>query len=207
MMDDDPDWRVYFNLLKSLYHNHPIRIDIAGTKESIAQIDADLLYRCYHTFYNLRNMVLVVAGGFDPQDVLAAADKILKNAEPITIESKMPDEPESVASSRAEIRLAVSRPLFQIGFKEIPDEEEKRVYGEMCNEILLEMICGEASPLYGKLYKEGLINPSFSTEVMSGQGYLASIFAGESDNPDAVADAIVEEIGPSASGGHLEGCV
>ncbi len=194
MMDDDPDWCVYFGLLRALYHNHPVRIDIAGTRESIAQIDADLLYRCYRTFYNLHNMVLVVAGGFDPKDVLEAADRILKPAEPITIQSQMPEEPDTVAAPRTEARLAVSRPLFQIGFKEIPDPPEARVRGDICSELLLELICGEASPLYGKLYREGLINPSFSTEVMSGQGYLASIFAGESDDPDAVAEAILEEI-------------
>lgn len=37
MYDDDPDWRVYFNLLGALYQEHPIRIDIAGTVESIAR--------------------------------------------------------------------------------------------------------------------------------------------------------------------------
>ena len=45
MYDDNPGWRVMFNLLKGMYHNHPVRIDIAGTVESIAQIDADLLYK------------------------------------------------------------------------------------------------------------------------------------------------------------------
>ena len=45
MYDDDGEWRVQFNLLQALYHNHPVRIDIAGTVESIAEIDDQLLYR------------------------------------------------------------------------------------------------------------------------------------------------------------------
>ena len=65
MYDDDPQWRVMFNLLRAMYHNHPVRVDIAGTVESIAEITPELLYKCYHTFYNLNNMVLCVAGNVD----------------------------------------------------------------------------------------------------------------------------------------------
>ena len=89
MYDDDPGWRVMFNLLESMYQKNSVKVDIAGTVESIAQIDADLLYRCYNTFYNLNNMVLTVAGNFDPQDVIDAADQVLKKAEPIQIECKV----------------------------------------------------------------------------------------------------------------------
>ena len=78
MYDDDPGWRSLFNLLGALYHQNPVKLDIAGTTESIAEISADLLYRCYHTFYSLGNMVLTVAGNFRPEVVLEAADKILK---------------------------------------------------------------------------------------------------------------------------------
>ena len=77
MYDDDGEWRVQFNLLQALYHNHPVRIDIAGTVESIAEIDDQLLYRCYRTFYNLNNMVLCVAGNFDIDAVLRVADRVI----------------------------------------------------------------------------------------------------------------------------------
>ena len=38
MYDDSPDWRLITGLFECLYHSHPIRSDIAGTVESIAQI-------------------------------------------------------------------------------------------------------------------------------------------------------------------------
>ncbi|MEG2203785.1 MAG: pitrilysin family protein, partial [Oscillospiraceae bacterium] len=77
MYEDDPEWRVYFNLLGALYHNHPIRVDIAGTVESISKISAETLYRCHQAFYNLNNMVLSVAGNFEIDTVLAACDRLL----------------------------------------------------------------------------------------------------------------------------------
>ena len=50
MTNDNPEWLVFFNMLSGMYHSHPVKIDIAGTVESISHIDADLLYRCYNTF-------------------------------------------------------------------------------------------------------------------------------------------------------------
>lgn len=89
-----------FNLLQSLYQNNSVKVDIAGSIESIAQIDAELLYRCYHTFYNLHNMVLTIAGNFDPQQVIESADKILKPAEPFCVQRKTEDEPAQVCRKR-----------------------------------------------------------------------------------------------------------
>ena len=50
---------------RQLYHNQPVKIDIAGTVESIAEITAEKLYQCYRAYYNLHNMVLCVAGNVD----------------------------------------------------------------------------------------------------------------------------------------------
>lgn len=75
MCNDNPGWKVLFNMLQGMYHSHPVRIDIAGTIESIAKIDAELLYKCYNTFYNLHNMVLVLAGNVRTNDVLSVADR------------------------------------------------------------------------------------------------------------------------------------
>ena len=79
MYDDNAGWRVFFNMLQGMYHNHPVKIDIAGTVESIAQINADLLYQCYNTFYNLNNMVLSIAGNIDEDKILEMCDKLLKS--------------------------------------------------------------------------------------------------------------------------------
>ena len=194
MYDDVADWRVMFGLLCSLYHSHPVRIDIAGTVESIANINADLLYRCYNTFYNLRNMVLVVAGNFDPDVVIELADKILKPAPPMKISRKSPPEPETVAKTRTEVSLPISMPVFQLVFKGKPGDAAKNLKSQVENEILLEIIAGESSHLYRKLYDRGLINATFSFEVMAGRDYLASLYEGESRDPDAVAEAIREEV-------------
>src|SRR6476659_11457808 len=70
MYDDNHDWRLYYGVIQNLYENHPVRIDIAGTIESISHINKDLLYECYNTFYHPSNMLLFVVGPVDATKVM-----------------------------------------------------------------------------------------------------------------------------------------
>ena len=65
MFDDYPDWKVYLNAMKAMYYNNSVKIDIVGTIESISKIDKEILYKCYNTFYNPGNMVMVICGDFE----------------------------------------------------------------------------------------------------------------------------------------------
>ena len=114
---DDPGTRVFYNCLGGIYHNNPAKIDIAGTVESIQKIDKELLYRCYNTFYNLNNMVLSIAGNFDPDEALSICDELLKTNEDPQIYVIVPDEPYEVKEKRVIQKLACAIPMFQIGFK------------------------------------------------------------------------------------------
>lgn len=194
MYEDNADWRVFFNMLCGVYHNHPVKIDIAGTVESIAKIDADLLYRCYNTFYNLNNMVLSVAGNVDVDKVLAICDELLKTTPDRHLETIFPDEPENVAEAEVTQRLEVASPLFNIGYKALPEEGLKGVKAVVETNIVLALLADESSDLYKRLYEDGLINSSFSSEVFNGSGYFCSVFGGESREPRRVLEEIQKEI-------------
>ena len=193
MYDDDPQWRVMFNLLEALYHKHPVKVDIAGTVESIAQITPELLYRCYHTFYNLNNMVLCVAGNVELNKVLDLCDRMLKPSAPVEIERIFEEEPREVVKPRVEQKLSVVTPLFELGFKE--NAVSRRTTKELAEtEILLELMASDASPLFRRLLDAGLVNESsFGYEYFEGPGYASIIFSGESKDPDRVAEEIRAE--------------
>ena len=193
MYDDDPQWRVMFNYLQAMYHTHPVRIDIGGTIESIAQITPEHLYRCYRTFYNLNNMALAVSGNFQVEKVLEVCDSTLKPSEPIQVKRVFQPEPETVVSPYVEQRLSVAMPLFQFGYKEsIQGALKERDIAAV--EILLEILASDASPLFHSLLERGLVNESsFGYEYFEGTGYATVMFSGESKDPQAVADAISVE--------------
>ena len=195
MYKDAPDWEVMFNCLRTMYHNLPVRIDIAGTQESIAQITAKTLYSCYDNFYNLHNMVLAVAGNADVDEIVEVADKVLKPVEGKMAQRKVIDEPEEVIDSYIEEKLSVATPQFMFGFKESWDTPERTTKEEISMEILLDMISGQSSELYKRLFDGKLINNSFGFEYFTGFGYSCVLFAGESNDPKKVAEEIVGEIG------------
>lgn len=194
MYYDVPGWMSTFNLLRCLYKNHPVRIDIAGTVESISQITDKLLYDCYHTFYNLNNMALAVVGNVTPEEVIKVCDEMLKKSEDVTIERVFDEEPRDIVKPYEEYHLAVSMPVFSFGYKEACKTPQRTVQETVEMEILLEILAGETSNLYSALFEKGLINSTFSKEYFTGNGYEAVIFEGESTDAKAVAQAIKEEV-------------
>lgn len=194
MYQDNPDWQVLFNLLRGIYHNNPVRIDIAGTIESISNINAELLYSCYNTFYNLSNMALSVAGNVTKDEVIAIADKMLKKEDKKEFRQVIPNEPESVAQAYIEEALGVDIEKFALGFKENHAEPVRTAKETLLMNIALEVIAGNVSPLYSRLMDEGLINTSFGKEYFTGRGFSLPIFTGESHSPEKVKDEIIKEI-------------
>lgn len=194
MYDDEPQWQVMFHYLRAMYHAHPVRVDTAGTVESIAKITPEYLYRCYYTFYNLHNMALAVCGNFDIEKVLAICDRLLKPSEQVNVKRIFPPEPDSVVQSYVETQLSVAMPLFQFGYKE-PAEKSRTEKDIAAMEVLLECLASDASPLFQKLLARDLVNESsFDYEYFEGANYATACFSGESKNPQAVADAIAEEV-------------
>lgn len=194
MYKDIPDWEVMFNCLRNMYHNLPVRIDIAGTQESIAQITADMLYDCYNNFYNLNNMVLAVAGNTTVEEVLEVADAVLKPVEGKMAQRKIIEEPREVISDYCEKKLSVATPQFMLGFKEEWDTPERTAKEEITMEILLDMIAGPSTDLYKRLFDANLINSNCGFEYFTGFGYSCVLFAGESNDPKKVSEEIKKEI-------------
>lgn len=194
MCRDEAVWESLFALLRAMYHMHPVRIDIAGTVESIADITADLLYTCYNTFYNLSNMVLCVAGNVNPDEVLEVADRVLQKAQPVEIERKFHEEPREVKEAYVEERLAVAAPIFSLGFKEAVETPERTLKELILSNVILEAVCGKTTPFYTELLESGLCNTSFDCEYFAGYGYAAWIFTGETPDARAVEEKLVGRI-------------
>ena len=194
MYEDNPGWRVFFNLLREMYENHPVKIDIAGTVDSIAQIDDKLLYECYNTFYNPANMFICIAGNVETEKVLSQIEKGIKPTEVVTVKSAKFTEQKEVKNHYIEQSLEVSKPLFCLGFKDVFEGDRLSLKDRTTAGITLEILCGDCSPLYRKLLSDGLIDNELSSEHFQGEGYSAFMIEGESDDPKAVAEEIKKEI-------------
>ncbi len=195
MGDDSPTRKCFKELLRGLYVNNPIRIDVAGTVESIRQITPGLLYKCYNSFYNLHNMTLSIAGNIRQDKVLEICDKMLKPSPDVHLENSFPHEPDNVCQKRICTHAAVGLPVFAIGFKSKPLSGREYVRKSFIAAMLLEQILGQTSPLYNQLLEEGLISSGTSTFVYtSADRYFCCIIEGESEDPNLVYQRICREI-------------
>ncbi len=195
MYEDNPASRLDENLFAAMYQNHPIRKNIAGTVESIQEITAQTLYDCHRAFYDPSNMVLCVCGDLDPERVKEIALEILpKDPGGASDRDYGEAEPLSPAQNYISEKMDVSMPMFCIGIKcpEISRGED-RFRLEALGDLAIELLCGESSPLYLRLYEEGLIDSGFAVGYGAIKGLAAFNVSGDSDDPERVRDEILKE--------------
>lgn len=194
MYDDSPWDRCFQNLMEAMYLVCGIRKNICGTEKSIAQITDRLLYDCYHVFYQLSNMALIVCGDITPEAVLSVCDRVLPDAAAqVPIEREQPDEPAQVVRSYTESRMQVAKPLFTLGFKDpvLPADPRERERRYVVMNLLDEAIFSRAGALYSSLFEAGLVTTSYSYSYSNTDRCAFHTVSGESDDPREVERRIL----------------
>lgn len=208
MYDDNPDWRLYFGTIENMYHHHPVKIDIAGTIDSITDITAELLYDCYNTFYHPSNMLLFIIGPENPEDMIALIESIESKKQfdpPQTIHRFYETEPNTVAKKKQILNMNVQTPKCLVGIKGTIDHEkgESLLKKELTSQILLEMLFGKSSSVYEQLYESGLIDDTFQYEFTQEQEFAFAIVGGDTEDADKLAEKLNGILLEAKQGKHL----
>lgn len=195
MYDDNPDWRLYFGLIQNLYQNHPVKIDIAGTIDSIAEINKDWLYECYNTFYHPSNMLLFIVGPVDPEKIMTQirdnqAKKDYKDMP--EIKRKFEEEPAQAAEKKQVLEMNVQTSKALVGIKALHVDQTGDVLlkNELTMNVLLDLLFGKSSVNYNQLYDEGLIDETFSYDYTQEQGFGFAMVGGDTGEPDKLTDKL-----------------
>ena len=198
MYDDNPGARLQKELMKALYSENKIRIDVAGTVESISEITAEVLYKCYNTFYNLNNMTLAICGNVDINDIESICDQALTVTPEFNVirDSEDENEPKEVNLKRTYCNLDVSKPIFAIGIKDtnIPSDPKERVKKAYATEILDEILFSQSSSFYNELYEKNLIAQDLSSGCEITKNFSFNVISSESSNPEEVYSRFVNYI-------------
>ncbi|MGG1345922.1 pitrilysin family protein [Bacillus subtilis] len=195
MYDDNPDWRLYFGVIENMYKEHPVRIDIAGTVESISHITKDLLYECYETFYHPSNMLLFIVGPVDPEAIISQVREN-QGEKPYTdqpeIKREEVKEQEAVFRKEKEIKMNVQGPKCLVGLKsKNPFKLGKELLKhELSMNLLLEALFGKSSAQYESLYEKGYIDETFSFDFTAEYGFGFAAIGGDTPEPDQLAEDI-----------------
>ena len=195
MNEDAPDSVIFEKLMQSLFENHPIRVPILGTSETIRQITPEVLHLCHRAFYTPGNMLLCVIGDVEPEEVVSLAREILGD-EKREVGKKKNTWPEAMCVQKPETECAmeVAMPMFNMAFKAEPvGTGEDAIRQEMVADLAAEVLFGESSELYLRLYEEGLIDSSFGGGFETIDGCAMLMCSGDSNDPAAVREAILTQ--------------
>ena len=199
MYDDDPDWRCYFGSIQNLYQNHPVKIDIAGTVDTVREIDKETLEKCYHTFYHPSNMMLFVVGNIDPQKTmtLIRENQAKKHFEKENqIQRENVDEPQGVDQDELILNMDVVMPKLIVSMKinDILTEPSQKLKRELSMNLLLDLLFAKSSKLYEDWMRQGFINDSFSANFTQERNYSFLQIGGDTQEPEKLRDKIYELI-------------
>ena len=195
MNADNPDSQIFEMLMPALFENHPVRVPILGTSETIRQITPEYLYLCHRAFYNPANMTLCVVGDVDPEEVERIAAEVLpREASPVG--KKRMEWPETMDRDYQTVtgQMEVAMPMFQLGFRcESAPNGPESIRQEVVGDLAAEALFGESSRLYLELYEDGLIDSSFGGGFECLDGCSMLLCGGDSDEPDTVCQMILDE--------------
>ena len=193
MYEDYPEWQVYLNAMKCMYKELPIRLDIAGSIDSISKITKEMLYDCYNNFYTPSNMAMVICGDFDPEEVIEEIRKRITIKENKELPKRIyPEEPEEINQKEMVVKMQLSNPLFTIGFKD--KVEKDMVKKHIAIEIILNTLFGKSSKLYRELSEKNILLGTLDLEYDYSKEYAYILINGQSREPKKVIQRINEEI-------------
>ena len=195
MNEDAPDSCVYENLVSAAYTSHPIRVPILGSRESIREITPEILHTCHRAFYTPGNMLLCVVGDVDPEQVKSIALEVLGD-QPREVGRKIRgwQEPAACEKQPESANMEVAMPMFSMLFKAEPVPlGEAGFRRETVADFAAELLFGESSELYLKLYEEGIIDSSFGGGFEVIDGCAMMMISGDSDTPEAVREAVIAQ--------------
>lgn len=193
MYEDYPEWQVYLNAIKCMYKEFPIRLDIAGSIDSISKITKEMLYLCYDNFYTPNNMAIAICGDFEPKEILEEIKKRIIHKEKKEVPKRIyPNEPEGINEKEKVVDMKLSNPMFGVGFKDKPEGDMvKRHIGV---QVVLNTLLGKSSPLNKRLTDANLLLGTLEPEYEYTKDYAFVLITGLSRKPEEVIKEVNKEI-------------
>ena len=192
MYVDEPSWRMYMNAMDCMYKKNPIKILKKIRKMKII-FNFMMTLKCYNTFYNPSNMIMVVCGNFEPEEILKEIKKrLVKKEEQGEIKRIYPEKETEINMPYKEVEMEVSTPIFAIGYKDIEGAEDKKeiVRKHIAIEILMNMIIGKSSKAYKELYEAGVLLSTPDLDYEFSDEYAHILISGQSKNPAKIQEKI-----------------
>lgn len=199
MYEDEASFQLMMGILKNLYPDHPVHIDILGTVVSIHEITAEMLYDNYNTFYHPSNMTLLIVGQINPEETMALirANQEAKDfPEAPTPNRVFPEENLEELKPEETIHMPIQKPKVSVGIRGLRTNltGEDALRYEIAMNLYLEMLLGATSETYLSLYDEEIIDDSYSTEFLFERTFNTMTVSTDTKQPEEFTKRIKETL-------------
>lgn len=199
MTSDNVDRYIFEEMFNMTLNTNPNKYRTIGDKKSISKITKDDLYRCYNTFYNPSNMVLVLYGNIDPTKTISLIKGIMKSKgfnKSSDIKIKEYDEDVKVCEEYKEVKKNVVIPKVGICYKiKVPKltgvESHKRL---LFLDMLLDMKFGFSVAFEKNLIKDGIIKTGLDMNYSCFDDVILLMFSSDTDKKDLFIEKIDEKL-------------
>ena len=172
MYKDDPNDKLFKKLMDSMYKSHPIKYDVGGEPEEVRATTYNLLKAVHSTFYNPKNMYLVIVGDVDIDSTMKIVNdkKFAENY--YRFSKKTLNEDLSVNEVSSCVEADVNNQKLLIGYKFKPidnlsEQEKSRIFFSF--DLLTSMLFSSSSEFYKKMIEEKYIS-FLSVDVLEYEG-------------------------------------
>ena len=210
LYQDDPDSRLYNEILASLYPHSPLETDIAGSRDSIQDITVQFLQENFQAFYQPRNMHLFLVGSFDIEAVWQQIQVLQAKKEPSNLQVQGSPLPHHPVKGHASIQMEVASPKLAIGIRGTCQLTEESIHRySLSLSLFFSLLFGRMSSRYQRLYEEGKIDTSFSYHLEVKPDYHFFVMTMDTKEPIALSSRLRKaiqkfETDPDLTQDHLD---
>ena len=210
LYQDDPDSRLYNEILASLYPHSPLETDIAGSRDSIQDITIQLLQENFQAFYQPSNMHLFLVGSFDLEAVWQQIQVLQAKKEPSNLQVQGFPLPHHPVKGHASIQMEVASPKLAIGIRGTCQLTEESIHRySLSLSLFFSLLFGRMSSRYQRLYEEGKIDTSFSYHLEVKPDYHFFVMTMDTKEPIALSSRLRKaiqkfETDPDLTQDHLD---
>ncbi|HCT63207.1 MAG TPA: insulinase family protein [Erysipelotrichaceae bacterium] len=190
-----PEQRLMAETYQSLYANHPVRLDIGGTEESVNATGMEDLMDAYRLNYHPANSTLVCVTPLAPELIFrwVKLNQDQKSFEPShEIKRVLEAEPKEVVRPfhQFEMDIQASKITYSFKLDDYSDDQKMNIEREWQYRLFLELIFSPTNPAYEDWMETGRIAEYFGYEVEVNREYGFVMFYGENEDEHDFIDLI-----------------
>ena len=198
MYQQSPEQRLFKETLISLYKNHPMKVDVLGSKEDIQNMRMEDLKYFYELNYDPSKLCLVGITGKDTDEIMEWIKDCQKDVESKCdkeISRVFKEEPMEVNRKEFVDTMDISQPFVCVGFKMKPcSNVMESIEKDFAVNMWLDSLMGPLNPKFQEWLDQRIFTQFVGAEADFTIDHSYVLFYAQTTNPDAFIELVKEQV-------------